>query len=148
MTRINFYHHVSDKPRFLARLLADKLLPAQQKITFLLPDKASCDWFDQWLWRYPATGFLPHCHFHDPHAANTPIILTTSLEAFSHTDVLIQWCPMPPTTFTRFNTVVEVLGTHDDAQTTHAARTRWQFYREHGFALTPYNLQHLQFSAE
>lgn len=148
MTRVNFYHHISDKPRFLARLLADKILPTQRKVTILAPDESSRDWLDQWLWRYPATGFLPHCQFHDAHAAHTPIILTTHLEAFSHTDVLIQLCTMPPTTFTRFDTVVEMLGSHDDAQTTQAARARWQFYREHGFALTPHNLQHMQFPAE
>lgn len=135
MTSIDFYTHVSDRYEIVARLVA-KAFAQHGSVRVLTRDAESTATLDRLLWTQPATGFLPHCRLDSRLAAETPIWIDHALEHQGPAAVLINLHDTPPPFFSRFERLVEVVGT-DDAG---AARDRYRFYRERGYELRSHNL--------
>jgi DNA polymerase-3 subunit chi len=135
MTSIDFYTHVSDRYEIVARLVA-KAFAQHGSVRVLTRDAESTGVLDRLLWVQPATGFMPHCRLDSRLAAETPIWVDHALEHQGPAAVLINLHDAPPPFFSRFERLVEVVGT-DDAG---AARDRYRFYRERGYELRSHNL--------
>jgi len=137
MTRIDFYFEAEDKLQVACRLSAKA---AQQKLRVLIyaPDEAQAQRIDKLLWTWQATGFLPHCMTSSPLAAETPVLITRDPEDTPHDEVLLNLHSAWPPAFSRFRRLVEIVGR--DAQDREAARARYRFYRDRGYAIAKHDL--------
>lgn len=132
MTRIDFYTQVDNKLRFAGKLCA-KALTQKLRVNVYAPDSALAARFDRLLWTDPSTGFIPHCSADDPLAPETPVLIHARESELLHDALLINLDPAWPPFFSRFERVLEIVSTDpDDAA---AARARFRFYRDRGYAL-------------
>jgi DNA polymerase III subunit chi len=137
MTSIDFYTHCADRLEVAARLVA-KAFAQQGRVRVLTPDAATTDALDRRLWLRPPIAFLPHCRVDSRLAAETPIWVDHSDEHPGPAQVLINLCDSPPTFFSRFERLAEVVGLAEaDAA---AGRERYRFYRERGYELRTHSL--------
>jgi len=135
MTSIDFYTHVAD-PLAVAGKLVAKALARHGHVRVLTPDSVTTDALDRLLWLQPATGFLPHCRVASPLASQTPVWIDHALEHQGPAAVLINLHESPPPFFSRFERLAEIVSVDGAA----AARERFRFYRERGYALRTHNL--------
>jgi len=140
MTSIDFYTHVADRLEVAARLVA-KAFVAHGHVRVLTPDPATTDALDRALWLKPPTAFLPHCRVDGRLAAETPIWVDHVAEHPGPAGVLINLQSSPPSFFSRFERLAEIVGL-DDADVA-AGRERYRFYRERGYELRTHSLTQL-----
>ena len=138
MTSIDFYHGASDKVQAACRLIGE--LHAQgRKVLVYAPAENLAERLDHQLWVQPATGFLPHCRVGAALAAETPVVIGGSLDDAIHHDVLINLDGDLPPAFSRFERLLESVGT--DEADRGPARERFKFYRDRGYAITAHDLK-------
>ncbi|MDA8328931.1 MAG: DNA polymerase III subunit chi [Betaproteobacteria bacterium] len=137
MTQVDFYSQASDKLE-LARRIAYKAWQQNKAIMVYSQDESELDRIDAQWWLTPATSFLPHARSHAAHAPTTPIVLGTDIGDLPHCDVLINLSEQPPGFFSRFERLIEIVST--DESDRQAARLRWRFYQERGYALHNHNM--------
>ena len=137
MTSIDFYTHVADRLEVAARLVA-KAFAQHGRVRVLTPDAATTDALDRRLWLKPPTAFLPHCRVDATLAAQTPIWVDHSDDHPGPAAVLINLQAAPPSFFSRFERLAEIVGA-DEAETA-AGRERYRFYRERGYELRSHSL--------
>jgi DNA polymerase-3 subunit chi len=130
MTTVDFHTQVGDKIHYSCRLIR-KARAAQCNIIVLGENQYQCDALDDALWSFSATDFLPHVMIADPLASQTAIVITDGLQMeLPHYDLLINLSQNLPTSFQRFNRIIEVIASdEDDAQ---AARGRFRLYQQQG----------------
>jgi DNA polymerase III subunit chi len=133
MTQIEFYTGVS-QPVQSAHRLALKVFAAKRKLRIASPDAATTDELDRLLWTQPEEAFVPHVRLDSPLRDDTPIVLDHAATHEGAADVLISLCATPPSYFARFERLIEIVGKEDALAQT--GRTRWQFYKERGYAMT------------
>lgn len=138
MTRIDFYTGVDDKAR-LAHSIAGKVLARDQHLVIALADEAALTALDKALWTLGATSFVPHCRADDALAGRTPILLTCADDPPPNGDqVLLNLRPDPPAFFSRFDRLLEFVGT--DSDDIERSRQRFRFYRDRGYEITTHKL--------
>ena len=138
MTSIDFFHGASDKVQAACRLIGE--LHAQgRKVLVYAPAENLAERLDRQLWVQPATGFLPHCRVGAALAAETPVVICGSLDDATHHDVLINLDGDLPPVFSRFEHLLEIVGT--DEADRGPARERFKFYRDRGYAITAHDLK-------
>jgi len=137
MTRVDFYSNAPDKLE-LARLIIQKAHRQGLSIMIYSVDQQMLTELDQNLWAEPATSFVPHCRTDAAHAAQTPVVLGTDIGDLSHTDVLINLNETTPNFFSRFERLIEIVS-NDEADRS-AARQRWLFYKQRGYAMTNHDM--------
>ena len=130
MTRIDFYHYADDKLRFACRLAALAFERASRLVVYS-PDEALLRRFDQALWTFQATKFVPHCFAGSPLEAETPIVLARSGDDLPHHDVLLNLADDWPPFFASFERLLEIVST--DEADKEKARARYVFYRKRGY---------------
>ncbi len=138
MTEIAFHFNVPDRLAYACRLVRKAHNRGARVAVLAEPDLL--ERLDDLLWRFSATEFLPHCRQDAGEAAlaETPIVLLDSPSACPHHDMLINLAETVPSGFERFERFVEVVtGEPDDRQ---AARGRWKYYQERGYALKRHDL--------
>lgn len=129
MTRIDFYRYADDKQLYACRLAAKA--SRQARLVVYSADREVLDRFDQALWTYNATGFVPHVRAGSPLAAETPIVLSDSGDDLPHHDVLLNLSGEWPPFFATFDRLLEIVGT-DEADKA-LARKRYAFYKDRGY---------------
>ena len=137
MTGVFFYTHAEDKLQTACTLMA-KALARGMRVLILTPDEATTERLDKLIWSVPATGFVPHCRSTDPLAPVTPVIVDHVAEPLVHDQVLVNLCVRTPPMFSRFERLVEIVGT--DAADRDAARARFRFYRDRGYEIRTHQL--------
>ena len=83
--------------------------------------------------------FVPHCMADSALAADTPVLLTASLEALvqdQRHQILLNLGATVPSQFARFERLLEVVG--NEEQELVAGRERYRFYRDRGYVLNNY----------
>lgn len=137
MTRIDFYTQVEHKAR-LAFAIGSKVVARRQRMVILLANAPAMQELDKSLWSVAATSFLPHCCASDPLAARTPIVLTCSEPPPDTDQILLNLAPDPPDFFSRFERLVEFVGT--DADDIARSRERFRFYRDRGYEIETHHM--------
>jgi DNA polymerase-3 subunit chi len=137
VTTIDFYTHCADPLDVAAKLVA-KAWAQHGTVRVLTADADATAAFGSLLWRSPPTGFMPHCRLASPLVAETPIVVDHALAHEGAAAVLINLHRETPPFFSRFERLVEIIGTDDEA--TAAGRERWRYYKERGYALRSHNL--------
>ncbi len=135
MTRIDFYTHATNRLQTACRLSA-KAVKQGLRVMILTPDAETSRQLDEMLWRYPPTGFIPHCHASDPVAEVTPVIIAEAGEALPHDEVLLNLKNDSPPFFSRFQRLVEIVDKGEEQE----ARERYRFYRDRGYEIHHHKL--------
>jgi DNA polymerase-3 subunit chi len=138
VTRIDFYRYAEDKLRFACRLAA-RAFDKSSKLVVFSPDTSVLRRFDEMLWTFNATRFVPHCMANAAVAAETPIILTSSAESLPHHDVLLNLADEWPPFFATFERLLEIVST--DEADKERARGRYSFYKQRGYDLTVHDVE-------
>lgn len=137
MTRIDFYHGAGDKVQAACRLVGE-LHAEGRKVLVYAPSESLAAQVDRQLWVQPATGFVPHCRIGAALAIETPIVIGGSLDDAAHHDVLVNLDGDLPPAFSRFERLLEIVGTEEADRG--PARERFKFYRDRGYAITAHDL--------
>ncbi|HZZ09511.1 MAG TPA: DNA polymerase III subunit chi [Paraburkholderia sp.] len=134
MTRIDFHSNVGDSLLYACRLIRKAYQAGQPTIVLAEPERLRE--FDEQLWTFSPLDFVPHCMAGTPLAAQTPIVLASSLDDVPHHQVLLNLGATVPPQFARFERLLEVVGNaHEELIT---GRERYRFYRDRGYALNNY----------
>ena len=138
MTSIDFYFNAGDRLEVACRL-AGKALQQKKRVLIYAPQPELAQKLDRLLWTAQAVSFIPHCAAHDALAAETPVLITGDDEAPVHDcEVLLNLAADCPPFFARHERLLEVVP-QDDAER-QAARARYAFYRDRGYAIRSHDL--------
>ncbi len=137
MTQIFFYHGAADKIAAACALLGGAYAKNKAMLVFA-PDKEVASSIDRMLWTQSALSFIPHCRADSPLASETPILITDSLETIPQDERLMNLSQEVPPGFSRFQSLIEVVGQADDER--EAARTRVRFYKDRGYEVRYFDL--------
>ena len=134
MTRIDFHTNISDKVSYACRL-ARKAYGARGKLVLLADSAGQAAALNEQLWTIGETDFLPHALAGDALAAQSPIIVTASLEGeCPHYDMLVNLTRATPQGVERFQRVFEIISTDEDDAV--AGRKRYIAYKQQSYPLT------------
>lgn len=132
MTQITFLHGAHDRLLAVATWLGNACSQGQRVLVYAPADGIGAR-LDHLLWTHPATGFTPHCHAGHELTAETPVVLTTTLDQPPHDECLLNLSDEVPPGFSRFEHLVEIISTADADRL--PGRERFRFYRERGYPL-------------
>lgn len=142
MTSIDFHFNTPDRLHYACRLVRKIINANQANVTQPLAvycsQKKRLDQFDELLWSFSSTDFLPHVRADDPQAPQTPILLLSNEAPLLNHHLLLNLDDEPPAFFSRFIRLFEVVS--DDAADKEKARARFMFYRDRGYVLNKYDL--------
>jgi len=136
MTRVDFHFNAPDKLHYGSRLLRKIYRSGQRAVVF--GDPAEIAEFDSLLWTFSALDFIPHVNAGDPLAAQTPLLLCSEPVDTPHVDLLVNLSRSTPAFFSRFERLIEVVSTGEADRA--AARERWRFYKDRGYAVHSFDL--------
>lgn len=137
MTRVDFYTGTGDKLRTVCQL-SHKAMRKGVRAVISTPDETTGNALDKLLWHYPATAFIPHCHSDAAEAAEMPVVLDHGSNQFPHYELLISLHPECVPFFSRFERVIEIVGS--DEEDRRLGRERFKFYRDRGYELRHFDL--------
>lgn len=141
MTRVDFHSNVPD-PLLHACKLVRKAVNAGSKVVCFSGNPQRLSDFDKALWSFAPTEFIAHVMVKDPLASQTAVLLSDGQTEppLTHHAVLVNLDTVTPPFFSRFERLIEIVGRDEGDKV--AARERFRFYRDRGYAL-----QHHDFSA-
>ena len=137
MTQVFFYHGASDKIAAACALLGGAYAKKKAMLVFA-PEKDIANSIDRMLWTHSALSFIPHCRADSPLAAETPILITDTLETIPQDERLMNLSQSVPPGFSRFQNLIEVVGQAEDERS--AARERVKFYKDRGYEVRYFDL--------
>jgi DNA polymerase-3 subunit chi len=138
VTSIDFHHGASDKIQAACRLIGELYGEGRRVLVYAPADRVATQ-IDRLLWIQPATGFMPHCSVSGALAAETPILIGSSMDDAAHHDVLVNLDGDLPPAFSRFERLIEIVGL--DETDRGRARERFKFYRDRGYAIATHDLK-------
>lgn len=138
MTQIFFYHNAADRIAAASALIGKAFLQNKTLVVYA-PDAEVAGALDRQLWMVPATGFIPHVRGDSPLAGQTPVLIADRLESVDGLPQrLINLSSEIPPGFSRFASVIEVVGLPDDERL--AGRERVKFYKDRGYEIKYFDL--------
>lgn len=137
MTQIFFYHNAPDRISATAALIS-KAFAQKKALLVYAPDSEVASTLDRHLWMHPPTGFVPHVRGNSPLAGETPIVITSTLETTPQNERLFNLSADVPPEFSRFTSVIEVVGRNEDERL--AGRERVKFYKDRGYEIKFFDL--------
>lgn len=142
MTDVAFHFNVPDKPAYLCRLLR-KVANAGMRAVVLAPPPLVRE-LDQALWTFSQEDFISHAVTTDSVAMQerSTVVLAAEECDVGLRQVLVNCLPEVPSSFAKYEKVVEIVGTDDDDRAW--ARQRWKHYTQQGFELIRHDVAQLQ----
>ena len=137
MTQVFFYHGAADKIAAACALLSGAYAKKKAVLVYAL-ENAVASSVDRMLWTHTALSFVPHCRADSPLAAETPILITDKLESIAQDERLMNLSQEIPPGFSRFESLIEVVGQDENDRT--AARDRVKFYKDRGYEVRYFDL--------
>jgi DNA polymerase-3 subunit chi len=137
MTRIDFHFNAADKLEHCCRLIR-KIHRSGCKLVVYGDQFAALAALDRALWTFSELDFIPHVMASDPLASETPVLLTHEPLGTPHHEVLVNLAADPPSFFSRFERLIEVVGTAADDRA--HARSRFRFYKGRGHSIDTFDL--------
>lgn len=137
MTQIFFYHNAADRIGATAALIS-RAYAQRKTLLVYAPEAEVAGALDRHLWMYPPGGFVPHVRGDSPLAGETPIVIADSIEAIPHSERLFNLAPHVPPGFSRFTSLIEVVGREEADRL--AGRERVKFYRDRGYEIRYFDL--------
>lgn len=137
MTQVFFYHGASDRLAAACALLSGAYAKKKPMLVYA-SDPEVASGLDRMLWTHSALSFVPHCRADSPLAAETPILITDNLESIAQDERLMNLSRDIPPGFSRFESLIEVVGQDEEDRT--AARDRVKFYKDRGYEVRYFDL--------
>lgn len=137
MTQIFFYHNAPDRIAAMAALIG-KTYRQRKALLVYAPDAELAAMLDRQLWIHPTTAFVPHVSSASPLAGETPVVITADPESSPQDERLFNLSPDVPPGFSRFTSVIEVVGQQEDER--RAGRERARFYKDRGYEIKYFDL--------
>jgi len=137
LTQVFFYHGAADKIAAACALLSGAYAKKKPVLVYAL-ENAIASSIDRMLWTHSALSFVPHCRADSPLAAETPILITDKLETLPQDERLMNLSQEIPPGFSRFESLIEVVGREEDDRA--AARDRVKFYKDRGYEVRYFDL--------
>ena len=137
MTEVFFYHGASDKIAAACALLSGAYAKKKPMLVYALEAEVASG-LDRMLWTNAALSFVPHCRADSPLAAETPILITDTLETIPQDERLMNLSREIPPGFSRFQSLIEVVG--QDESDRLAARDRVKYYKDRGYEVRYFDL--------
>ena len=137
MTRIFFYHNATDRIAATVALVS-KAFAQKKPLLIYAPDAEVASALDRQLWMHPPTGFVPHARSDSPLAGETPVLITDQLDTLPQDERLINLSAGVPPGFSRFTSVIEVVGQVEAERL--AGRERVMFYKDRGYEIQYFDL--------
>ena len=137
MTQVFFYHGAADKIAAACALLSGAYAKKKPVLVYAL-ENAVANSVDRMLWTHAALSFVPHCRADSPLAAETPILITDTLETIPYDERLMNLSREIPPGFSRFESLIEVVGQEESDRA--AARDRVKFYKDRGYEVRYFDL--------
>jgi DNA polymerase-3 subunit chi len=137
LTQVFFYHGAADRIAAACALLGGAYAKKKAMLVYA-PDKDVANHLDRMLWTHPALSFVPHCAANSPLASETPVLIADSLETITQDERLMNLSREIPPGFSRFQSLIEVVGQEEADRT--AARDRVKFYKERGYDVRYFDL--------
>ncbi|PVZ11249.1 MULTISPECIES: DNA polymerase III subunit chi [unclassified Pseudomonas] len=139
MPQVDFYvlPSADDQARVdFACKLVEKAWRLGHRVYVNCTDAAQSQALDDRLWRFKGEAFIPHALADCD--ADAPILLGHGEPPKAHEDLLVNLTDQVPAAHPRFNRVAEIVTEAPAAR--QAARERFRFYREQGYALQDHRL--------
>jgi DNA polymerase-3 subunit chi len=133
VTRVFFYHGASDRIAAACALIGGAHAKGKPVLVYV-PDEAVAQEIDRALWTRSALSFVPHCRADSPLASETPIVITASLDSPLQDQRLMNLGREVPPGFSRFESLIEVVGQTEDERL--AGRARVKHYRDRGYEVS------------
>jgi len=137
LTSIDFYFNAEDRLQVACRLAA-KAASQKKRLLVHAPDSELAGRFDRMLWTWQALAFVPHCAAHDPLAAETPVLLSSTDETPPGCELLLNLGSEPPPHFERFARLLEIVGI--DQAEKQSGRDRYKFYQARGYKIANHDM--------
>ncbi len=141
MTRVSFYllqAEAANRDGFVCRLL-ERIHAQGQNVYVHLPDATAQTQLNEKLWTFKPDSFVPHdLEVQDNTSA---IVIGAGAALPAQRDVLLNLAAAeltPPDFFSSFARTLEVVA--GSAQDKAAARARYSFYRDRGYALETHSI--------
>lgn len=141
MTRVDFYltQASNEQQRLLtACRLTEKACQLGHHVFIYSDQPEQTQQLDDLLWTFRAGSFLPHARSDADDADTYPVLIGTQHQEEAAHDVMINLANVIPETFSRFERVAEIVSGMDSER--QAARQRFKFYRDRGYALETHEL--------
>lgn len=141
MTRVDFYltQASNEQQRLLtACRLAEKAWQLGHHVFIYSDNPEQTQQLDGLLWTFRNGSFLPHTDSNADDAATYPVVIGTQHPEEAAHDVMINLAANIPDCFSRFERVAEVVSSIENER--QAARQRFKFYRDRGYALETHEL--------
>ncbi|MFT8736561.1 MAG: DNA polymerase III subunit chi [Zymomonas mobilis] len=84
VARVDFYHLLQARLENVLPRIAEKALSADKKLLVVVNDDQQALYWDQYLWRYRDTSFLPHGRVGEGDEAEHPVLISTTTEALNN----------------------------------------------------------------
>lgn len=137
MTQVFFYHGAADKIAAACALLSGAYAKKKPMLVYAV-DNSVASSVDRMLWTHSALSFVPHCRADSPLAPETPILITDKLDSIPQDERLMNLSQEVPPGFSRFESLIEVVGQEESDRT--AARDRVKFYKDRGYEVRYFDL--------
>lgn len=137
MTRVDFYFNAGNKVDVACKLAA-KVYQSGQRALLYASDEVTVGELDATLWTRQPLSFIPHVRSGHPLAKETPIVIGTDAEPLVTPDVLVNLSGERPSSFSRFQRLIELVGR--DPADRQLARQRYRFYQERGYEINNVDL--------
>lgn len=139
MTEVAFHFNAPDKVAYACRLLR-KAVGSGARVVVTADNPSVLQKLDVMLWAFAPLEFVPHCRGNSPAfmLATSPVVLTESVHATPHQQVLVNLGGEVPEGFERFERLIEVVTLDDDDRA--GARGRWKHYASRGYAIVRHDL--------
>ena len=137
MTQVFFYHVASDKVAAACALLGGACARNKPVLVYV-PENDVANDVDRMLWTHSALSFVPHCRSGSPLAGETPILITDNLDHPPQDDRLMNLSQVVPPGFSRFHSLIEVVGQQEADRS--SARDRVRFYKDRGYEVRYFDL--------
>jgi DNA polymerase-3 subunit chi len=137
LTRIFFYHNAADRVAAAAALIGKAAMQRKAMLVYA-PEAELASALDRHLWTHPPTGFVPHVRNGSPLAAETPVLISDTLEAPPQNERLVNLSAGVPPGFSSFTSVIEVVGRQEAER--QSGRERAKFYKDRGYEIQYFDL--------
>ncbi len=137
MTRVDFYSSAEPKLQVACRLVA-KLIQQNLRVVVYAPDENTARAFDELFRTHQANGSVPPRMAHPARSSETLVVVARADSEMAHYQVILNLHADSPPVFSRFERLVELVGT--DNEDRQLARSRFRFYRDHGYEINHYDL--------
>ena len=132
MTNVLFHYNAADPYKLASSLIEDQFSKGRRVLVYA-PDPARYDAVNKSLWAFKQLSFVPHCDVDAENADFTPVLLIRDDHRLPTQDVLVILADEVPVFFSRFKTVIDLVGNTEAEKV--PGRVRDKFDQERGYPM-------------